>query len=91
MKYALSVGAIVLAGAMAINARPIAMSGIHAYQRTLAPLASRLGLRCRFTPSCSHYAEVVIMRDGVTRGGWKTVKRIARCGPWTASGTVDQL
>ena len=64
--------------------------GIHAYQRTLSPLAARVGVRCRFTPSCSRYAEIVIARDGVVRGGWKAVRRIARCGPWTPTGTVDE-
>ena len=79
-----------LAGAIALNARPIALAGIHAYQHALSPLAARVGLRCRFTPTCSRYAETVIARDGVVRGGWKTVRRIARCGPWTALGTRDE-
>jgi len=67
----------------------IAIAGIHAYQRALAPAAARVGLRCRFTPSCSRYAETTIARDGLRRGGWKALKRIARCGPWTAAGTAD--
>ena len=82
--------AAVIAGAMVLNAQPIAIAGIHAYQHTLSPLAARVGVRCRFTPSCSRYAEVVIARDGVVRGGWKAVRRIARCGPWTTAGTVDE-
>jgi uncharacterized protein len=69
--------------------RSLAIGGIHVYQRTLAPLADRAGARCRFTLTCSRYAETVIARDGLVRGGWKTVKRIARCGPWTAMGTRD--
>jgi putative membrane protein insertion efficiency factor len=75
---------------LALNARPLALAGIHAYQRTLSPLAARAGLRCRFAPTCSRYAEVVIARDGIVRGGWKAVKRVARCGPWTEMGTVDE-
>ena len=55
----------------------------------IAATAARIGLRCRFTPTCSRYGETVIARDGAVRGGWKTVKRIARCGPWTPLGTVD--
>jgi putative membrane protein insertion efficiency factor len=79
----------VLTGILALNAQPLALAGIHAYQRTLSPVAARLGLRCRFAPTCSRYAEVVIARDGVVRGGWKAIQRVARCGPWTQMGTRD--
>jgi putative membrane protein insertion efficiency factor len=75
--------------AAAWNAQAIALGGIHVYQGALAPAAARAGLRCRFTPTCSRYAEVVIARDGVLRGGIKAVARIARCGPWTPPGTRD--
>ena len=67
-----------------------ALAAIHGYQHSLSPLLGRAGLRCRFTPTCSRYAEVVIARDGVLRGGWKAATRIARCGPWTTPGTVDE-
>jgi putative membrane protein insertion efficiency factor len=68
----------------------LAVAGIHAYQRTLSPAAARAGAMCRFTPTCSHYAETVIARDGTLRGGWRSIRRIARCGPWTPEGTVDR-
>jgi len=80
-----------LAAVVAIlNAQPIALAGIHVYQRALSPIAARVGLRCRFTPTCSRYAEIAIARDGVVRGGWLAMKRVARCGPWTTPGTVDE-
>lgn len=72
-----------------MNAQAAAILSIHAYQRVLAPAADRFGMRCRFTPSCSRYAEVVIRRDGVARGGWAALKRIARCNPLTPPGTRD--
>jgi putative membrane protein insertion efficiency factor len=72
-----------------VNAQTVALAGIHAYQRALSPLAARAGLRCRFTPTCSRYAEAVVARDGVVRGGLKALARIARCGPWTPPGTRD--
>jgi uncharacterized protein len=68
----------------------IAIKGIHGYQRGVAPLLGRAGFRCRFTPSCSRYAEAVIARDGLVRGGWKAARRVARCGPWTPMGTRDE-
>jgi putative membrane protein insertion efficiency factor len=90
VKYALSLAGIVLVWALVLNARPLAIAGIHVYQHTLSPLAARAGVRCRFTLSCSRYAEAVISRDGVAGGTWKALKRIARCGPWTPPGTVDE-
>jgi uncharacterized protein len=72
-----------------VNAQPLALAGIHAYQQVLSPLAARAGIRCRFTPTCSRYAEAAITRDGIVRGGWRSLKRVARCGPWTTRGTID--
>jgi len=74
----------------AANASAIAIASIHGYQRTLSPVAARIGLRCRFTPTCSRYAETVIARDGAVRGGARAIARIARCGPWTPQGTRDE-
>jgi putative membrane protein insertion efficiency factor len=67
----------------------VLLAGIHLYQATLSPLMPALGVRCRFSPSCSHYAEAVIRRDGALVGTARAVARIARCGPWTPAGTVD--
>ena len=75
---------------IAWQAQTIAIGSIHFYQRALAPAAARVGLRCRFTPTCSRYAEAVILRDGVVRGGLKAIARVARCGPWTPAGTIDE-
>jgi hypothetical protein len=88
-RSALSIAVVVLIGVIALNAQPLALAAIHGYRRTLSPVAARIGLRCRFTPTCSRYAETVIARDGVVRGGWKAFRRVARCGPWTTPGTID--
>jgi putative membrane protein insertion efficiency factor len=64
-------------------------AGIHLYQHTLSPLMPALGIQCRFTPTCSRYADAVLVKHGALRGSWLSVKRLARCGPWTAAGTVD--
>jgi putative membrane protein insertion efficiency factor len=66
-----------------------AIGAIHGYQRTLAPRFAAAGLKCRFTPTCSHYAEEVLRRHGIVVGGWRALARITRCGPWTPAGTVD--
>lgn len=67
-----------------------AMKGIEVYQQFLSPLLPRLGINCRFVPTCSVYAEAVIRRDGIAPGSWRALKRVAQCNPWmTAVGTVD--
>lgn len=68
----------------------LAIGGIHLYQNHLSGLAGQAGVSCRFTPSCSRYAEALIRRDGIVAGSWKAVRRIARCGPWTPPGTIDE-
>jgi putative membrane protein insertion efficiency factor len=68
----------------------LATGAIHLYQATLSPLMSLGGVECRFEPTCSRYAEAVIERDGAWSGGWKVVRRVVRCGPWTPMGTVDR-
>jgi len=56
---------------------------IRAYQLLLSPF---LGHRCRFTPSCSHYAAEAIDRYGALHGCWLTIRRIVRCQPFCPGG-----
>lgn len=71
-----------------LSARAL-LGGIHLYQRTLSPLMPKAGIRCRFTPTCSHYAAGAIEKYGALSGGLRAAGRLARCGPWTPAGTVD--
>jgi uncharacterized protein len=41
---------------------------------------------CRYQPSCSAYAVTALRRYGALKGGWLTVKRLARCHPWGGCG-----
>lgn len=61
----------------------LACALIQLYQWTLSPL---LGARCRFAPSCSHYAMEAVTAHGVVKGGWLAVRRVLRCHPWSKSG-----
>jgi putative membrane protein insertion efficiency factor len=65
----------------------ILVTGIRAYQ-TVGHQLFPPG-QCRFSPTCSRYAEIVIHEHGAIKGGWLTVKRLLRCGPWTPKGTKD--
>lgn len=61
----------------------LAILVIRLYQSTLGRL---LGQRCRFHPTCSHYAVDAIETYGFVRGGGRAAWRLMRCGPWTAGG-----
>jgi len=56
---------------------------VRAYRYGISPF---LGNHCRFHPSCSRYAETAVGRFGLLRGGWLTLRRLARCHPWHEGG-----
>ncbi|CDG80888.1 membrane protein insertion efficiency factor YidD [Janthinobacterium agaricidamnosum] len=53
------------------------------YQLAISPM---LGPRCRFYPSCSHYAMEALNVHGVLKGGWLAARRLGRCHPWNDGG-----
>lgn len=53
------------------------------YRLTLSPL---VGWRCRYEPTCSHYALEALSKHGALLGGWLTLRRLARCHPWGGWG-----
>jgi len=53
------------------------------YQLAISPM---LAPRCRYQPTCSHYAVEAIEKWGVFKGIWLAIKRISRCHPWGGSG-----
>jgi putative membrane protein insertion efficiency factor len=67
----------------------VLLVGIQAYREAISPWMPLIGARCRFQPSCSHYAEASIRRHGALGGSARAVTRLARCGPWTPAGTQD--
>lgn len=56
---------------------------IKLYQWIVSPM---LGPKCRFTPTCSHYAVEALKKHGALKGLWLTIKRISRCHPWGGQG-----
>jgi putative membrane protein insertion efficiency factor len=66
--------------------RPLAFAlslPVRLYRVTLSPL---IGHNCRYQPTCSAYALEALERHGALRGGWLTVRRLARCHPWGGDG-----
>jgi uncharacterized protein len=56
---------------------------IKGYRFLLSPWWGR---QCRFTPSCSEFAQEAIERHGALQGTWLAMRRISRCHPWHAGG-----
>jgi putative membrane protein insertion efficiency factor len=56
---------------------------VRGYRRFISPL---LGPHCRFAPTCSAYAVDALSVHGAARGSWLTLRRIARCHPFSPGG-----
>lgn len=59
------------------------LGAIWVYRITLSRF---LGGQCRYVPTCSAYGLEAIREWGPWRGGWMTLRRIARCHPWVQGG-----
>lgn len=59
----------------------IALIGL--YKRHISPL---LPPACRFTPTCSEYARLSLIRHGLVPGGARAVLRLLRCQPLHPGG-----
>jgi putative component of membrane protein insertase Oxa1/YidC/SpoIIIJ protein YidD/uncharacterized membrane protein YhaH (DUF805 family) len=64
----------------------VCLAAIDAYQAAGSPVLQACGLRCRYTPTCSHYAEDAIGRYGTIEGLIRTAGRLGRCAPWGGCG-----
>lgn len=62
---------------------------IRLYQLTLSPLLGPS--KCRYQPTCSHYAIEAIEEWGALKGSWMAVKRILRCHPWSKHPMHDPV
>lgn len=60
---------------------------VRAYRLIFSPW---VGHNCRYHPTCSAYALEALERHGALRGGWLTLRRLARCQPWGGSG-IDNV
>lgn len=56
---------------------------VRTYRRFVSPL---LPPACRYTPSCSQYAEEALRVHGFVHGLALIVRRLARCHPWGGEG-----
>ncbi|WP_394132300.1 membrane protein insertion efficiency factor YidD [Shewanella maritima] len=61
----------------------LAIKAVRGYQLFISPL---IGQRCRFHPTCSHYAIEAINTHGALKGCWFAAKRILKCNPLHPGG-----
>ena len=64
---------------------------IKGYQKTISPDHSNFGKTrpfegCKFHPTCSEYATLVLKKSGFIFGIPRIVWRILRCNPWSRGG-----
>jgi putative membrane protein insertion efficiency factor len=62
---------------------------VRMYQLLLSPLLPFN--HCRFFPSCSQYAVEALEKHGALKGGWYSLKRIARCHPFHKHAGYDPV
>ena len=53
------------------------------YQNFISPL---LPSTCRYTPTCSEYAKQSLVKHGLIKGSFMSIKRIIKCNPWGGNG-----
>jgi len=63
--------------------RAIFLGLIRFYRNAVSPFTPP---SCRFTPTCSAYAQEAITRYGAGRGSWMTLRRLLRCHPFGGKG-----
>jgi uncharacterized protein len=63
--------------------RAIFLGLIRFYRNGVSPF---IPPSCRFSPTCSAYAQEAITRYGAGRGGWLSLRRLLRCHPFGGKG-----
>ena len=61
---------------------------IRFYQRNISPA---FPARCRFRPTCSHYAYEAITKYGAIKGGYLALRRLLRCHPFYKGNYFDPV
>ena len=61
---------------------------IRFYRRQISPVTPP---SCRFTPTCSAYAQEAINKYGALKGGCLALKRLCRCHPFYKGDPYDPV
>lgn len=64
-------------------ARVVVLAPVVFYRRVISPTLPR---RCKYEPTCSHYAAQAVREYGILRGLVLAAWRLLRCNPWSHGG-----
>ena len=53
------------------------------YQKIISPLTPS---SCRYSPTCSEYSKLCLIKYGIIKGSILSIKRIIKCTPWGGKG-----
>ena len=68
--------------------KKLLLAMISFYRRSISPLTPP---SCRFTPTCSAYAQEAITKYGAAKGGFLALKRLCRCHPFYKGDPYDPV
>jgi len=63
--------------------KAVIIAFVRGYQMCISPF---LGLRCRFTPTCSGYAIDAFKKYSLLKALYLTVRRLLKCHPFHPGG-----
>lgn len=67
------------------TAKELFLKTIIAYQKVGSPILKQLfgiNKQCRYLPTCSEYAKIVVKKHGVVKGSVLSAKRFISCSPF---------
>lgn len=67
------------------------IGAVHYYQHFSGKGSLGRVVKCRYTPTCSHYSEEAVQRYGIGKGLELTASRLWRCRSSVPLGTIDPV
>ena len=56
------------------------------YQKHISIWLETKGIKCKYFPTCSEYSKLAIIKYGVIKGVFLSLKRIIKCNPFSKGG-----
>lgn len=56
------------------------------YRKNISSFFSKIGVECKYYPTCSEYSLQAIKKYGALKGSLLSIKRIFKCNPFSKGG-----